>query len=87
MNSYIENNDTIAFHPGYYIKELMDESGMTKYEFSKKLDTTPEVLSSLFSGEQNLSSEMAIKLSKMTGTSIDFWLNLQKSYDESFKVM
>lgn len=85
MNSYIEHNDTIAFHPGYYIKELMDESGMTKYEFSRKLDTTPEILNSLLSGEQKLSSEMAIKLSKMTETSINFWLSLQKSYDESLR--
>lgn len=26
MGNYIEYNDTIAFHPGYYIKELVDES-------------------------------------------------------------
>ena len=24
MGNYIEYNDTIAFHPGYYIKELVD---------------------------------------------------------------
>ena len=24
MSNYIEYNDTIAFHPGYYIKEIID---------------------------------------------------------------
>ena len=30
MNNYIEYNDRIAFHPGYYIKEIVDESGLTQ---------------------------------------------------------
>lgn len=30
MNNYIEYNDKIAFHPGYYIKEIVDESGLTQ---------------------------------------------------------
>ena len=25
MNNYIEYNDKIAFHPGYYIKEIVDD--------------------------------------------------------------
>ena len=33
MGNYIEYNDTIAFHPGYYIKELVDESGLTQEDF------------------------------------------------------
>ena len=27
MSNYIEYDDRIAFHPGYYIKEIIDESG------------------------------------------------------------
>ena len=40
MNNYIEYNDKIAFHPGYYIKEIVDESGLTQEDFAKRLDTT-----------------------------------------------
>ena len=29
MNNYIEHNNTIAFCPGYYINEFIDESGVT----------------------------------------------------------
>lgn len=29
MSNYIEYNDKIAFHPGYYIKEIVEESGLT----------------------------------------------------------
>ena len=34
MSNYFEYHDTIAFHPGYYIKEIIDESAMTQEEFA-----------------------------------------------------
>ena len=82
MSNYIEYNDEIAFHPGYYIKEIVDESGMTQEDFAKRLGTTPKNLSILINGEQSLSIDIAAKLSRMLGTSISYWLNLQQTYDE-----
>lgn len=81
MSNYIEYDDRIAFHPGYYIKEIVDESGLTQEDFAKRLDTTPKNLSLLIRGEQSLSIDIAMKLSRMIGTSVIYWLNLQKSYD------
>ena len=81
MGNYIEYNDTIAFHPGYYIKELVDESGLTQEDFAKRLDTTPKNLSLLIRGEQSLSMDIAMKLSRMLGTTVNYWLNLQNAYD------
>lgn len=81
MSNYIEYNDTIAFHPGYYIKEIIDESGLTQEDFAKRLDTTPKNISLLVRGEQNLSIDIAMKLSRMIGTSVSYWLNLQNAYD------
>ena len=80
MSNYIEYNDTVAFHPGYYIKEIVDESGLTQKDFAKKLGTTPKNLSLLIRGEQSLSIDIAMKLSRMLGTSVNYWLNLQNSY-------
>lgn len=81
MSNYIEYNDTVAFHPGYYIKEIVEESGLTQEDFAKRLDTTPKNLSLLIRGEQSLSIDIAMKLSRMIGTSVNYWLNLQNSYD------
>lgn len=81
MSNYIEFNDKIAFHPGYYIKELVDESGLTQEDFAKRLDTTPKNLSLLVRGEQSLSIDIAMKLSRMLGSSVSYWLNLQNAYD------
>ena len=81
MSNYIEFDDKIAFHPGYYIKEIVEESGLTQTDFAKRLDITPKSLNLLIRGEQNLSIDIAMKLSRMTGTSVSYWLNLQNGYD------
>lgn len=81
MSNYIEYNDSIAFHPGYYIKEIVEESGLTQEDFAKRLDTTPKNLSLLIRGEQSLSIDISMKLSRMLGTSVNYWLNLQNAYD------
>ena len=81
MSNYIEYNGRIAFHPGYYIKEIVDESGLTQADYAKRLGTTPKNLSILIRGEQSISIDIAMKLSRMLGTSVKYWLNLQAAYD------
>lgn len=81
MNNYIEYNNKMAFHPGYYIQELVEDSGLTQEDFAKRLDTTPKNLSLLIRGEQNLSIDIAAKLARLFNNSIEFWLNLQATYD------
>ena len=82
MSNYIEYNDKVAFHPGYYIKEIVEESGLTQEDFAKRLGTTPKNLSILINGEQSLSIDMAAKLSRMLRTTTAYWLSLQQAYDE-----
>lgn len=81
MSEYIEYKDAVAFHPGYYIKEIVEGMGLTQEDFAKRLGTTPKNLSLVVRGEQSLSVDMAMKLSKMLGTSISYWQNLQSAYD------
>ena len=88
MSNYIEYNDKIAFHSGYYIREMVEASGLTLEDFAKRLDITPKSFSLLIRGEQNLSTDIATKLSRMTGTSVSYWINLQNGYNaliEEFK--
>lgn len=80
MSNYSEYDNLIAFHPGYYVKEIIDDLGITQEEFAKRLDTTPKNVSKIVNGEQNLSKDIAQKLSDMLGTSVEFWLELQNSY-------
>lgn len=77
----VEHNDAIAFHPGYYVMEIIEDSGLTQEDFARRLNTTPKNLSILVRGKERLSVDMALKLSNMFGTSVSYWLNLQNAYD------
>lgn len=85
MSNYMEYNDSIAFHPGYYIQEIIDESRLTNEDFARLLDITPDNLTLLIMGEQKLSVDIAIKLSEIIGTGVNYWLNLQSTYDAFFE--
>ena len=82
MSNYIEFNNKIAFHPGYYIKEYIDELELTQEDFAYRLGTTPKNLSIIINGEQSISTDIAMKLSKLIETTPEFWLNLQIAYDK-----
>ena len=77
----IKNIERVSFHPGYYISEIIDDLEITQEEFAVRLGTTPKTISKLVNGEENISNDLALKLSNMLNTSPEVWLNLQKKYD------
>ena len=81
MNKIIYE-ELITFHPGYYIKDMIEEMGMSQDELAKRLNTTGKNVSGLINGKINLTEEMALRLSIVFGTSIELWLNLNKTYIE-----
>ena len=78
----VEYKDIIAFHPGYYVKDVIDDLEMSQCEFAKRLEISDKTLSKLLSGEASLSKEIAKKISQMLGTSVEVWLELQKKYED-----
>ena len=80
-NKIIECKGLIAFHPGQYIGELIEDYNMTQKEFAAKLGVSPKMIRKLVKGEQSISNEIAQKLEKFTNISMKTWLNLQNAYD------
>ena len=81
------DEDHIAFHPGYYVEEELEISGLSQEDFARKLDTTPKNLCCLIKGEQRLSMDMAVKLARTTGSDIEYWLNTQRKYDMEMETL
>ena len=82
MSNVIEYKDIMAFHPGYYVAEIIEDMEISQNEFATRLGTTGKNISKLVNGQINLSNELAKKLSVMLGTSLEMWLNLQKTYEQ-----
>jgi len=72
----------VAFHPGYYIADIIEDMEISQSEFAARMGTTAKTLSLLLSGQTNISNDLAKKLSVMMGTSAEVWLKLQNIYDQ-----
>lgn len=82
MSNELIYKNLIAFHPGSYVEDILEDLNITQKEFANRLNTTEKSLSKLINGEDNLSNEMSYKLSKLTGVSINTWMNLQNEYEK-----
>lgn len=81
----VKYNNIVAFHPGYYIKDVIEDMDLTQEEFAIRLGIAPKELGELLSGKIKLSTNIATKLSEILGTSVGVWLNLEKSYEEKIE--
>lgn len=81
MSNYEIYDDIVAFHPGSYIEEIIDDLNITQEEFAERLGVSPKTISKLINAEVPVSTETANKLSKLTGISMSTWLQMQNSYD------
>ncbi|MFA8451863.1 MAG: HigA family addiction module antitoxin [Bacteroidales bacterium] len=69
-------------HPGDILKEeFLEELQISQTELAKQLGTTFRTINEIINEKRSVSPEMAIKLSKFFGTSVELWLNLQNQYD------
>ena len=80
-STIVEYKDLIAFHPGQYIGELIEDYQMTQKEFAEELGVSPKTINKLVNGEESISNDIAQKLEKLTNISMKTWINLQASYD------
>ena len=82
MSNVKEYKDIVAFHPGYYIADIIDDMEISQNELATRMGTTAKTLSKLINGQANISNDLAKKLSVMLGTSVEVWQNLQNTYDQ-----
>ena len=69
-------------HPEQILREdFLEELGLSQTELASALGTTFRTINEIINEKRSISTEMAIKLSKFFGTSIELWLNLQNQFD------
>jgi antitoxin HigA-1 len=71
---------TIAAHPGEILRtEFMEPMGITAYQLSKALHL-PGIYE-IVRGQRAISADVALRLGKYFGMTLQFWMNLQTDYD------
>lgn len=71
-------------HPGEFVRlEIIDELGLNVTKASEILGVRRATLSNFLNGHAALSSEMALRIEKAFGVSMDMLLRMQAWYDAS----
>jgi addiction module HigA family antidote len=68
-------------HPGSYLKELIEELGLSQYRLAQDIGVAPMRISHVVRGQRPITAELALRLGRYFGQSPRFWLNLQSRYD------
>ena len=82
MSDVVVYKDIVAFHPGYYVAEIIEYSGGSPTDFAASVGVAVEDIDRLIDGEIELSLDMAKKISEATGTSVEMWLNFQEEFNK-----
>ncbi len=70
-----------AIHPGEHLAEQLDELGMSAAELGRQLKVPTNRITGILNGQRAITGDSALRLAHFFGTSAEFWLNLQKTYE------
>lgn len=69
-------------HPGLHVRfDCLEPLSLTVTEGATVLGVSRQALNNLVNGRSGISPEMAVRLSKAFGGSVEVWLRMQLAYD------
>ncbi len=69
-------------HPGEVLnEEFLLPNGLSIEQLASRLHVSAAEVSSIINGRRAIEAEFALRLSRFFGTSAEFWLNLQQTYE------
>ncbi|ABQ24628.1 HigA family addiction module antitoxin [Geotalea uraniireducens] len=74
-------NGLPPIHPGVFLKEILDELGMSQNAFAHAIGVSPMRISHVIKGSRPVTAELAVLFGKVFSQTPTYWMNLQTSYD------
>lgn len=75
-------SNRVPAHPGEILKEeFLDELGVSQVAFAEHIGVPVQRVNEIVRGKRGITSETAWLLSQALGTTPEFWVNLQTTYD------
>lgn len=74
-------NGLPPIHPGVFLKELLEELGISQNAFAQAIGVSPMRISHVIKGTRPVTAELALLFGKAFGQTPAYWMNLQTSHD------
>lgn len=68
-------------HPGEILREEREELGISARILAKNLGVPTNRITERLNQRRRITADTALRLSRYFGTSAEFWMNLQQTYD------
>jgi antitoxin HigA-1 len=68
-------------HPGEILVQELGELNVSPTELARQLKVPPNRITGIINGKRSVSADTSLRLGHWFGTSAEYWLNLQKSYE------
>ncbi len=68
-------------HPGEILADELEELGLSAKKLADVIEVPANRLYQILAGKRNVTADTALRLSRYFGTSADFWMNLQSTYE------
>jgi addiction module HigA family antidote len=81
MSIPVTVNGLPPFHPGEYLREILEELDLSQAEFAKNIGVSPMRISHIVRETRPVTADLALRFGKAFGQSAQFWINLQSAYD------
>jgi len=69
-----------AFPPSRILQKELEARGLTQKDLAAIEEDLPQAIAEIIQGNQQITPDIAIKLSKVFGTSADCWIKLEQNY-------
>lgn len=74
-------NDLPPIHPGVFLKEILDELGLSQNGLAQAIGVSPMRVSHVIKGTRPVTAELALLFGKAFGQTPTYWMNLQTGYE------
>ena len=68
-------------HPGEILQDEIDALDMSASAFAAALDVPANRITAVLNGDRAITADTALRLAHYLGTSAEFWLKLQKTFE------
>lgn len=74
-------NGMMPVYPGEVLREELETLNISANELSKALCVPVNRITLILNGQRGVSADTALRLARYFGTTPNFWLNLQKTWE------
>lgn len=68
-------------HPGEILREELETLGLSANAFARALSVPANRITGIIKEQRSVTADTALRLAQFFGTTPDFWMGLQASYD------